>query len=129
MDFSAYDQPYIDLKLWYFIKIDGYYHIIGEPINIYNFPDSTIQEDNKVELKPRISSYILEFCTDKGVAITKTGRVYRLFECKRDQKPTFDNVKELLLNDYCKKFNIDLSDIYLVGEFEIPTILYRVCKT
>ncbi|MCH4539463.1 hypothetical protein [Ochrobactrum sp. A-1] len=129
MDFSAYEQPYIDLKLWYFIKIDGYYHIIGEPINVYNFPDATIQEDNKVDYKPRISSYILDFCTDKGVAITKTGRVYRLFECKLDEKPTFDKVKELLLNDYCKKFNIDMSDVSLVGKFEIPTILYRVCKT
>lgn len=63
------------------------------------------------------------------MSITNTGRVYRLFECKRDEKPTFDNVKELLLNDYCKKFNIDVSEVSLVSELEIPTILYRVLKT
>lgn len=41
MDISVYKQPYIDLKLWYFIKIDDFYHIVGEPINIYNFPNVT----------------------------------------------------------------------------------------
>ena len=128
MDISVYEQPYIDLKLWHFIKIDGYYHIVGEPINIYNFPGGTVREANTEDSKPRITSHILEFVTEKCIAITTTGRVYRLFECERHNKPSFQQISDGILKEYCEKNGVDISKVELADGPETYTLLYRVVR-
>jgi hypothetical protein len=104
---SVSEQPSVDLTLWHILKIAGSYHIVGEPVN-------------SADGRPRITSPLAEIVADTGIAVTSSGREYRLFE---GATVPFEQLKTGFLRGYCARYGLELDDVEVVDVQEVKLAL------
>lgn len=104
---SVSEQPKVDLTLWHILKIAGSYHIVGEPVN-------------SADGRPRITSPIAEIDAKVGIAVTSSGREYRLFE---GSTVSFEDLEKRFLRGYCAFYGLRIADVEVADLQEVELAL------